>query len=93
MQKEEIDDEIIYPDWFGFEDFHSSHRANLLKKDPEFYSQYGWIENPQNPYVWMDKENKWYKQNTGQKVRTYYGKTQLQQKQGKLSTTETLVFG
>lgn len=93
MQKEEIDDEIIYPDWFGFEDFHSSHRANLLKKDPEFYSQYGWTENPQDPYVWMDKENKWYKQNTGQKVRIYYGKTQLQQKQGKLSTTETLVFG
>jgi hypothetical protein len=93
MKKEVIDEEIILPDWFGFEDFHSSHRANLLKKEPDFYSQYGWSENPQDPYIWLDKEGRWYKQQTGQKVRTYYEKTQLQQKQHKLPTTEALVFG
>jgi hypothetical protein len=74
MSFERIDEEIVIPKWFGFEDFHSSHRANLLKKDPEFYSQYNWSENPQNPYVWLDKDGKWYKQIAGTKEKIYYAK-------------------
>ena len=31
---------IIMPDWIGNEKFHSSHRANLLRKDFDYYSQY-----------------------------------------------------
>jgi hypothetical protein len=36
---------------FG-EKVHSSHRANLLRKDPEHYSQFGWTEQPRKGYVW-----------------------------------------
>jgi hypothetical protein len=75
MVYEDIKESIIVPKWFGFEDFHSSHRANLLKKEPEFYNKYGWQENPQDPYVWLDKDGKWYKQIAGQKERIYYETT------------------
>ena len=62
--------DIVKPHWLGREDFHSSHRANLLRKDSEWYGQYGWTENPESPYVWHDKEGLWYEQmvNTGKRV-------------------------
>ena len=61
---------IKFPHWLGDVRFHSSHRANLLRKDYEYYSQFGWTENPKSPYVWHDKEGFWYEQivNTGKKV-------------------------
>ena len=61
---------IKFPHWLGDVRFHSSHRANLLRKDYEYYSQFGWTENPESPYVWHDKEGLWYEQivNTGKKV-------------------------
>jgi hypothetical protein len=31
-------DEIKYPQWIGNEEFHKSHRMNLLRKDYDFYS-------------------------------------------------------
>lgn len=72
IQMEMYDDnELIIPPFIGNENFHSSHRANLLRKDPDFYSKYGWTENPQDPYVWLDKDGKWYKQTSGKKERTY----------------------
>lgn len=40
------------PPWLGREDFHASHRSNLLRKDPEFYSVYGWSEPDNLEYVW-----------------------------------------
>lgn len=40
------------PSWFGRDDIHSSHRSNLLRKKPEFYSQFGWSESPDLPYIW-----------------------------------------
>lgn len=40
------------PPWLGDEAFHASHRSNLLRKDAEFYSQFGWSESPDLPYVW-----------------------------------------
>lgn len=40
------------PPWWGREDFHASHRSNLLRKAPEHYSKYGWAEPPDLPYVW-----------------------------------------
>jgi hypothetical protein len=72
MNKEIIDGPVTYPSWWGNEKFHSSHRANLLKKEPEFYNKYGWTEDPSDPYVWMDKEGKWYEQHSGTKGRVYY---------------------
>lgn len=40
------------PVWFGNDDFHASHRSNLLRKDPKHYGQFGWLEGPDLPYVW-----------------------------------------
>jgi hypothetical protein len=72
MDFEDIDGEVEMPEWFGNEKFHSSHRANLLKKEPEFYSQYRWSEDPSNPYVWLDKDGNWYEQHSGEKGRVYF---------------------
>lgn len=44
------------PEWWGDERVHSSHRANLLRKMPEHYSQFGWTENPEMPYFWPEME-------------------------------------
>lgn len=40
------------PSWLGDEQFHSSHRSNLLRKNPIFYYQFGWKESSDLPYVW-----------------------------------------
>ena len=62
---------MVKPHWLGKEEFHSSHRANLLRKDREYYSQFNWKENPENPYVWHDKEGLWYEQHVGTGERLY----------------------
>lgn len=43
---------IEMPPWLGSEEFHASHRSNLLRKDPVYYSQFNWVENPNIPYKW-----------------------------------------
>lgn len=43
---------VEIPPWVGDPEFHASHRSNLLRKDPQFYGRYGWIESPDAPYVW-----------------------------------------
>jgi len=40
------------PSWFGDERFHAAHRAALLAKAPEWYGQFGWLEDPIVDYVW-----------------------------------------
>ncbi len=42
------------PAWLGDDAVHASHRANLLRKDAEFYGRLGWREDPGAPYVWPD---------------------------------------
>lgn len=72
MELENISDEkIVIPPFIGNERFHSSHRANLLKKEPDFYSKYNWTENPEDPYVWLDKDGKWYEQHSGKIGKIY----------------------
>lgn len=71
MQYEEIAGKVVMPWWIGFEPFHSSHRANLLRKDLDFYKLHGWKEDPEDPYIWHDKENKWYKQKVGVPEKIY----------------------
>ena len=72
MEPEVVSSDIVqYPHWLGFERFHSSHRANLLRKDFNYYSDHGWIENPEDPYVWMDKCGKWYEQKVSEKERIF----------------------
>lgn len=45
-----------FPAWMGdnelFCKINASHRSNLLRKDPEFYGKYGWLESPDLPYLW-----------------------------------------
>ena len=72
MELEDITEPIIYPDWLGNKRFHSSHRANLLRKDYNYYSQFGWIENSELPYVWLDTDKQqYYEQHIGTGVREY----------------------
>ena len=40
------------PEWLGDEKLHASHRANLKRKDPEFYGRFAWDEPDYLPYVW-----------------------------------------
>lgn len=40
------------PPWLGDERVHSSHRANLLRKDPDWYGQFEWTEEPAEGYYW-----------------------------------------
>lgn len=46
----------LVPVWLGNEDFHASHRSNLLRKDPVYYGQFGWTEPDNLPYFWPTKE-------------------------------------
>ena len=65
-------DSIVMPHWLGNKEFHASHKANLLRKDYKYYSQFGWKENLESPYVWLDADHKrWYEQITGTKGRIY----------------------
>lgn len=43
---------IVFPVWLGNKDFHASHRSNLLRKDEGWYSQFGWTEPNNLPYIW-----------------------------------------
>jgi hypothetical protein len=40
------------PPWMGDERFHASHRASLLRKDAEWYGQFGWDDDLELPYWW-----------------------------------------
>ena len=44
------------PPIIGYAPFHSGHRAALLAKDPEWYSQFDWTETPEPDtklaYIW-----------------------------------------
>ena len=44
--------EFELPPWVGDEEFHRSHRSNLLRKDPEFYAEVAADVPPDLPYVW-----------------------------------------
>ena len=46
--------EIVYPHWLGNKKFHSLHRGTLLSKDYEWYSQFGWTEEPKYEYIWPE---------------------------------------
>ena len=42
----------VMPPWLGDERLHSNHRARLLEKQPDFYSQYPWVEEPVVENYW-----------------------------------------
>jgi hypothetical protein len=41
-----------YPTWFGDLRFHTAHRSNLLRKNPDHYKKFGWTEPDSLEYVW-----------------------------------------
>lgn len=47
-------DPLDLPDWWNDERVHSSHRSNLLRKDFDFYSSFGWVDDPDAPYFWPE---------------------------------------
>lgn len=51
-------EQVEFPPWLGDELFHNSHKSNLLRKDPDFYSQYGWDIPADLDYVWPIEQNR-----------------------------------
>jgi hypothetical protein len=49
---------IEYPYWLGNKNFHASHRSNLLRKNPKYYSQFNWKEKPDLEYIWPCDETR-----------------------------------
>lgn len=47
---------FVNPPWLNDERFTSSHKANLLRKDPVWYGKFGWVEDISIPYFWPSKE-------------------------------------
>ena len=52
MKEQTIEGEVIFPPWFGNTQFHASHRSNLLRKKPEWYSKFYWTEPDNLEYIW-----------------------------------------
>jgi hypothetical protein len=53
MPLEDVSEKIETPSWWGDEELHSTHRANLLRKDPKYYGQFGWKDTPRVGYLWI----------------------------------------
>ena len=45
-----------WPDWIGNDDFHCSHRSNLLRKNPEHYRKYWPVLRDDLEYIWPVKK-------------------------------------
>jgi hypothetical protein len=43
---------INYPKWLGWKLFHISMQSNLVRKNSEFYSKYGWRDYGIEGYFW-----------------------------------------
>jgi hypothetical protein len=46
--------DFTFPHWLGLEEFHRSHRSNLVRKNPNHYTKYfqGMSYNESEAYVW-----------------------------------------
>lgn len=42
------------PFWLNDEKLYSSHRSNLLRKNPKWYGQFGWVETKDEKYYWPE---------------------------------------
>jgi hypothetical protein len=51
--------QTVPPPWLGDDRLHSSHRAALLAKNFQWYSQFGWLELP-DPKTPNNKFNYWW---------------------------------
>ncbi|KXA95115.1 hypothetical protein AKJ65_02540 [candidate division MSBL1 archaeon SCGC-AAA259E19] len=48
---------VDYPPWLGDERLHDSHKSNLLRKNPDYYSQFNWEVPDDLDYFWPTKED------------------------------------
>lgn len=48
-------DKLKIPKWLGNIDFHNAMKSNLLRKDKQYYSQFGWKVEDNLPYIWGEK--------------------------------------
>lgn len=44
--------QVVFPWWLGDARLHDSHKSNLLRKHPSYYSQFGWEVPDDLPYFW-----------------------------------------
>ena len=51
----EIFEENKKPWFIGYQLFHDSHKSNLLRKNLEHYSKFGWDVGPNLEYFWPSK--------------------------------------
>lgn len=49
---ENVQPDTGMPSWWKDPAFHASMRANLIRKDPEYYQGLGWTEEPQDVISW-----------------------------------------
>lgn len=49
LERRQIDP---YPPWLGLDEFHVSHRGNLLRKDMSHYATLGWVVDHTVAYYW-----------------------------------------
>jgi hypothetical protein len=47
--------DLKIPEFIGNEDFHLSHRSNLMRKDSNFYSKYFGNISGELPYIWPSR--------------------------------------
>jgi hypothetical protein len=57
MKLEKIRGRIVFPKWFGNNNFHSAHKSNLLRKAKEYYQNLGWKTPDNLPYIWPVKKS------------------------------------
>jgi hypothetical protein len=46
------DEPARYPPWMRDWGIMTSHRSNLLRKDKDYYTRFGWLVKPDLPYKW-----------------------------------------
>jgi hypothetical protein len=51
VRQENLNPELL-PPWLGDEEFHISHRSNLVRKDTEYYGSEFSDVPPNLPYIW-----------------------------------------
>jgi len=52
MEINRSNEKFDLPPWIGDDRLHSSHRSNLLRKNKDYYSKFGWIETNDLLYYW-----------------------------------------
>jgi Pyrimidine dimer DNA glycosylase len=57
LERFNYDGRVILPSWLGERRLHLSHQSNLIRKNPEYYSDKFPNVSPDMPYYWVTKEN------------------------------------